>query len=98
MLTCDFAVNPRYRAEAEQAVYSIGERSQGCYLCATPNCVSGALAYCEPVSRRCIVITDLLEAGPSSVDLEAAAPVPTVTLPLVEPTPAIDASSPEAGP
>ncbi len=93
VLTCDFAVNPHYRAEAEQATYTIGERSQGCYLCAIPNCVAGELAYCEPISRRCIVITDLLEAGPGTVDLEAAAPVPTVA-----PVPVFDASFPDVGP
>jgi hypothetical protein len=63
VLYCDFAVNPHYRAEAEQAVLTIGERSQGCYSCDEPDCVSGEIAWCEPVSRRCIVVTMLTEGG-----------------------------------
>ena len=62
------AVNPHHRAEAEQTVLTIGEQSQGCFLCAVPNCASGDLAWCEPVSRRCILVTMLTDAGPSIAD------------------------------
>lgn len=68
VLACDFAVNPHHRAEAEQTVLTIGEQSQGCFLCAVPNCASGDLAWCEPVSRRCILVTMLTDAGPSIAD------------------------------
>ena len=82
VLTCEFAVNRRFRAEAEQAVYNIGQQSQGCYLCAMPNCISANLPYCEPVSRRCIMVTGFANGVPtgSTVDAGAApAPAPTST-------------------
>jgi hypothetical protein len=91
VLACEFAVNPIHRAEAEMAVLTIGQQSQGCYLCAIPDCVMGAIPWCEPVSRRCMIITSLLEGGaptfeeqpptleasaPAPVDANASAPVP----------------------
>jgi hypothetical protein len=63
VLTCEFAVNRKYRADAEMAVYTIGQQSQGCYLCAVPECISGELGYCEPVSRRCILVTGFTPSG-----------------------------------
>jgi hypothetical protein len=91
VLSCDFAVNPVHRAEAEQAVETIAQRSQGCYLCATPNCIGGDITYCEPVSRRCILVSEITEAGiVYGGDLEAAAPpAPTDTTP-VNPIPTPD--------
>jgi hypothetical protein len=62
-LFCDFAVNPAHRIEAEQTVLTIGNETQGCYLCAEPNCVQGDLVVCEPVSRQCIVVTSIVDAG-----------------------------------
>lgn len=66
VLSCDFAVTPRHRAEAEQTVLTIAEQSQGCYLCALPNCIVGDIAVCEPVSRRCILVTTLVDGGSAS--------------------------------
>jgi hypothetical protein len=63
VLTCDFAVNPLYRSQAEQAVLTIGQQSQTCFLCAVPNCVAGDLPICDPVSRRCMVVTSVLDGG-----------------------------------
>ena len=63
VLTCDFAVNPHYRMQAEQAVLTIGQQSQTCFLCAVPNCAGGVLGTCEPVSRRCILSPIALGAG-----------------------------------
>jgi hypothetical protein len=68
VLACDFAVNPHHRAEAEQSVLTIAEQSQGCYLCAIPNCVGGEQTWCEPVSRRCILVTTLTDGGATSAD------------------------------
>ena len=65
VLTCEFAVNRKYRADAELAVYTIGEQSQGCYLCAIPECISGELGYCEPVSRSVRPCLDLGRRGDS---------------------------------
>ncbi len=82
VLSCDFAVNPNYRAEAEQAVLTIPGQSVGCYQCALPNCVSGDLALCERVSRRCILVSMVTEAGvtassaPATRDAGTGAPLP----------------------
>jgi hypothetical protein len=74
VLSCDFAVNPIHRAEAEEAVQTIGQKSQSCYLCATPNCIQGSIPWCEPVSRRCMLVTQLLDGGtPVSVPAEGGA-------------------------
>jgi hypothetical protein len=56
VLTCEFAINPLYRAQAEQQMLIMGEQSRGCGLCAVPNCLSGTVAYCEPVSHKCLII------------------------------------------
>jgi hypothetical protein len=56
VLTCEFAVNPLYRSQAEQTMLIMGEESRGCGLCAVPNCLTGTAAYCEPASRRCLII------------------------------------------
>jgi hypothetical protein len=69
VLTCDFAVNPHYRTQAEQAVLTIGQQSQTCFLCAVPNC-GGGTPMCEPVSRRCILAG---LAAPSDAGTAAAA-------------------------
>jgi hypothetical protein len=63
VLTCEFAVNPQFREDAELAVYTIGQQSQGCYLCAVPDCISASIPYCEPVSRRCIVVSGFSSTG-----------------------------------
>ncbi len=63
VLSCDFAVNLGSRVEAEQTVLTIGNETQGCYLCATPNCVAGDLAICEPFSRKCIIVSGIVDAG-----------------------------------
>ncbi|MGO8992735.1 MAG: hypothetical protein ACLQVI_05370 [Polyangiaceae bacterium] len=72
ILSCEFAVNVKYRETAELAVATIGEQSQGCYLCAIPDCISPGLAICEPVSRECIAVTAVEDAGTVTV------PVPVV--------------------
>lgn len=64
ILSCDFAVNRSYRQEAERRIASLPEETVDCIECQPPNCVSGELSYCEPVTHRCIVITDLVEETP----------------------------------
>ena len=84
VLTCDFAVNRPFRDQAELAVYKIGEQSQGCFLCAVPNCIAGEIPFCEPVSRRCIIISQLLDDGgivQGSADSGSPAPDANVSLP-----------------
>lgn len=76
VLTCEFAVNRKFRAEAEMAVYTIGQQSQGCYRCAIPECIAGELGYCEPVSRRCIVVTNFTSGGEPIGGILDAGPPP----------------------
>lgn len=63
VLACDFAVNAAHRADAEWAVLVSGQQSQGCYLCAVPNCIGGDLAYCEPISHRCDLAAAFVDGG-----------------------------------
>jgi len=63
ILTCEFAVNRNFREVAELAVASIGEQSQGCYLCAVPNCITAGDPYCDPVSRECLVVSGFTSGG-----------------------------------
>jgi hypothetical protein len=74
VLTCSFAINPSYRTQAEQAALTMAEQSRGCYLCATPSCGNGATAYCEPVSRRCMVLASSFtdEGGVAATDAGSA--------------------------
>ncbi len=83
VLACDFAINPKFRAQAEQRVYSIGEASQGCYLCAVPNCTTVNIAICEPISRRCIGVTSVTDGGAFTI----ANPPPPVDAGGIQPTP-----------
>jgi hypothetical protein len=92
VLSCNFAVNRTYRETAERAVLTIGAQSQGCYVCATPNCVAGDLPYCEPVTRQCLLITELLEGGVAeSVQAEGGAEVFDASVPLLDAS-AVDSS------
>ncbi len=69
VLTCDFPIVPKFRAQAETAVLAMGEQSKGCNLCAVPNCVGGTTAYCEPVSGRCISIPGSEDSGAPAASL-----------------------------
>jgi hypothetical protein len=79
VISCPFGINPLYRSDAEQRMLTIGQQSQGCYLCATPNCTAGSLAWCEPVTRRCMVITAILDGGEviSEINLDSGSSVPS---------------------
>jgi hypothetical protein len=90
VLACDFAINPKFRAEAEERVYSIGEASQGCYLCAVPNCVAAEIGYCEPISRRCIGVTAVTDGGL----LVVGTPPPSGDSGTTPVTPIVDSSVP----
>jgi hypothetical protein len=63
ILTCEFAVNLKFREVAELTVATMGEQSQGCYLCAVPSCITASDPYCEPVSRECIVVSGFTSSG-----------------------------------
>ncbi len=83
VLACNFAVNPSYREAAESAVLTIGEQSQGCYACATPNCSGGDIPWCEPVTKQCVLVSQILEGGvPVSVQAEGGAGAVDAAFPL----------------
>jgi hypothetical protein len=74
VLTCPFAINAEHRAAAEQTMLVIGEQSTGCYQCAVPSCFTGNTAYCEPISKRCLIIQTGLagdDAGTGTDDASA---------------------------
>ena len=61
IMSCNFAVNRSSREAAERRVASLPEETQDCFECASPNCEEGSLPHCEPVSGRCMVISELIE-------------------------------------
>lgn len=56
VLACPFAINAKYRTAAEAEQLVMGEQSKGCYQCSIPNCFSGTTGYCEPISKRCLLV------------------------------------------
>jgi hypothetical protein len=85
VLSCDFAVTRPYREQAEQVVLTIAQQSQGCFLCATPSCLAGDIAWCEPVSRQCLLITALVDGGPVfGGDLDSASPAIDTGAPVID--------------
>ena len=81
VLACPaMAINPHYRTDFETAVLNAASGSKGCYTCNAPSCLSGTIAVCEEVSRRCIVV--------SSVASDASTPTPTGTTPTQDAAPA----------
>jgi hypothetical protein len=63
ILTCDFSGNRAYRLEAERRIASLPEETTDCTGCSSPNCVSGAISWCEPVSKRCMIVTGFIDGG-----------------------------------
>jgi hypothetical protein len=63
IMTCNFAVNRKSRLEAERRVASLPEETVDCTECTAPNCVVGDIAFCEPTSGQCIVVTDVVDGG-----------------------------------
>jgi hypothetical protein len=63
VLACPFAVNRANRDTAERQVLSAGDDSVMCHLCAVPTCVSGDIPVCEPSTRRCLVVTSIVDGG-----------------------------------
>jgi hypothetical protein len=63
ILACNFAGNRASRLEAERRIASLPEETTDCTGCNSPNCVSGDIAWCEPVSKRCMLITGFLDGG-----------------------------------
>jgi len=66
ILSCDFAINRNARLEAERRIASLPEETTDCVHCTSPACVSGLITLCEPVSQRCILVTQILDGGTDS--------------------------------
>ncbi|HEY2513911.1 MAG TPA: hypothetical protein VGI39_23750 [Polyangiaceae bacterium] len=84
------AINPHFRTDFERAVLNAANGSKGCYTCNSPSCLSGSIAYCEPISRRCEVVTAFIGPDASS---DSGAPTPTPN-----PTPTDDSGATDAAP
>jgi hypothetical protein len=63
ILTCDFAANRNARLEAERRIASLPEETTDCVQCTSANCVTGVITLCEPVSQRCLLVTEILDGG-----------------------------------
>lgn len=66
ILSCDLALNRRYRAEADRRIASLPEETADCMACQSPNCVEGDVALCERVTRQCIIVTEIIARQPAS--------------------------------
>lgn len=77
VLSCNFAVHRQHRLTAERRVASLPEDTVDCMICNSPNCESGKLPYCEPISGRCMIITELIESEGDEAD--AGTPMQSVT-------------------
>jgi len=80
VLSCPFAVNRRFREDAERLTLTIGEDSVDCHVCAVPNCNGSSEAHCDPFSHQCLMET-FFDAGPPFVP---PANLPDSQLPPVE--------------
>ena len=59
------------------------------------NCVAGDLPYCEPVTRECLLITDIIEGGAAlSLPAEAGVVTPDSSVPIVDAS-AVDSTADE---
>lgn len=63
VLACPFAVNIRYREDAERLMLTIGEDSVDCHVCAVPNCNSSSTPLCEPTSHQCVMMDVVGDGG-----------------------------------
>jgi hypothetical protein len=68
ILSCDFSANRTSRLEAERRIAEVAEETTDCLQCATPNCVSGVVTLCEPVSQRCILVTGVAGAAADTAE------------------------------
>lgn len=61
VMACNFAVHREHRLAAERRVLQLPEDTVDCLVCASPNCESGDIPFCEPVSGRCMIVTEIIE-------------------------------------
>src|SRR5215471_19127455 len=63
VMSCNLAINVRYRKEAERRIASLPEESVDCHKCGSPNCPEGEIPYCDPVIKTCTIVKDFLGEG-----------------------------------
>src|SRR5215471_16781838 len=63
VMSCNLAINVRYRKEAERRIASLPEESVDCHKCGSPNCPEGGIPYCDPVIKTCTIVKDFLGEG-----------------------------------
>jgi hypothetical protein len=63
IFSCDLAVNRNHRLTVERRIASLPEESVDCLQCQSPNCVTGDLAICEPITKQCIIISEILDGS-----------------------------------
>jgi hypothetical protein len=52
-----------HRDDAERRIASLPEETVDCMACKGPNCISGEITLCEPVTKTCIIVTEILDGG-----------------------------------
>jgi hypothetical protein len=76
ILSCNTAVNKMYRRDAERRIASLPEETVDCMLCQSPNCEHGMITLCEPTTKACIIVTELLEPPDAGVEEPDAGEMP----------------------
>jgi hypothetical protein len=71
VLSCNLAINKKRRQEAERRIISLPEETVDCMQCASPNCAEGNITICEPTSKKCIIVKEIVDSGLASVSYGA---------------------------
>ena len=61
VLSCNQAINKKYREEADRRIASLPEETVDCMVCKSPNCVQGIIPLCEQPTKTCIIVTEIIE-------------------------------------
>ena len=87
VLSCNQAINKRYRDEAERRIASLPEETVDCMVCKPPNCVQGIIPLCEQPTKTCIIVTEIIDPPDAGDESNAG------ELPGAGETPDADAST-----
>ena len=66
IMSCNLAVNVKFRKEAERRIASLPEETVDCHRCGSPNCPEGEIAYCDPNYHRCTIVKEFIGDGSPS--------------------------------
>jgi hypothetical protein len=67
IMSCNMAINVRFRKEAERRIASLPEETVDCKKCGSPNCPEGDIPYCDQVNHRCLVVKEIIDTGPPNM-------------------------------